>query len=147
MAKVLTDDIIPSLKAKVPGLYGQYTADGATANSYNAPYINSRLDGDGIHLGFGSSAGRTSALAIGASAMCNFTEAVALGHGSRANRAYEVSIGKPTGTDRTRYLANVTAGELPTDAVNLEQMQNAISESLGAVNTALTKLISGEGVE
>lgn len=62
---------------------------------------------------------------------------VALGAYSQSSftRVGEVSVGGYTGTistvPKTRFLANVTAGELPTDAVNLQQMQDYVAEHAG----------------
>lgn len=69
---------------------------------------------------------------------------VAIGEYSRTSRAYEVSIGG----DRypTRYLANVTAGELDTDAVNLKQMKDYVTEVVGTSVDTLNTIIDGEGV-
>lgn len=69
----------------------------------------------------------------GARAVNSYT--VALGSGSLTSRSKEVSIGGATWSGQqtpfTRFLANVTAGELPTDAVNLQQMQDYVAENAG----------------
>lgn len=75
------------------------------------------------------------AVAIGASSLAGGMNSVALGAYSYTLRDNTVSIG--TGGNPgdnpyvTRYLANVTAGELPTDAVNLQQMQDYVAEHAG----------------
>lgn len=72
-------------------------------------------------------------MAIGNSATAQFQYSVALGALALTSRASEVSIGNggTVGTTATRYLANVRAGELPTDAVNLQQMQDYVAENAG----------------
>lgn len=58
---------------------------------------------------------------------CHYS--VAIGAKSLASRTSEVSIGSGGSSEiaPTRYLANVTAGELDTDAVNLKQLNDAIA--------------------
>lgn len=74
----------------------------------------------------------TSAVALGQGATASQFESVALGYRSITARAEEVSIGSglTTASPTTRYLANVTAGERDTDAVNLKQMTDAIQEAM-----------------
>lgn len=86
---------------------------------------------------------------IGYNSSAPKTYSVALGAFAYTTRSNEVSIGGQhkyaTPIPTTRYLANVTAGELPTDAVNLQQMQDAITAAVGNIDTALETLISGTG--
>lgn len=66
---------------------------------------------------------------------------VALGYAALNSRSSEVSIGNASATDsaqQTRYLANLRAGELPTDAVNLAQMQEYVAEHGGGGESQLT---------
>lgn len=65
--------------------------------------------------------------------------AVALGAGSIVDRDYTVSIGggiynNGVTTPFTRTISGVTAGTLDTDAVNVKQMQDYVSEHSGSVN-------------
>lgn len=61
--------------------------------------------------------------AIGADTSVEQPESVALGHSSVSTRSYEVSIGSGAINNPTRFLANVRAGELDTDAVNVAQLK------------------------
>lgn len=79
-----------------------------------------------------ASAGSTTALGTGAEA--THEQSVALGSSAKTGRAYEVSVGDPSRTlesNRYRYLANVKAGELPNDAVNLKQVQDMLADAGG----------------
>lgn len=173
-------------------LLSEYTATVGDNDTYNASYVNSRLDSNFIHFGanyttsssspysgisighdnspsysnqiligfdvkptgknplicignhsrcsrYGVGVGHYSStnehgVALGDETTAVYSESVALGHYATTGRAGEVSIGAPSQTvvDRqTRYLANVRAGELPTDAVNLKQMQDYVAENVG----------------
>lgn len=83
----------------------------------NSTYVGRNLNG--IAVGYNAKVGT------------GFVGSAALGSWSAAGRSYEVSIGNPTQSTPTRFLANVTAGELPTDAVNLQQMQDYVAEHGG----------------
>lgn len=112
--------------------------------------------------------------AIGDYSYCYAINSMALGGGSVSLRDNEVSVGgfpdrpasKPTwlGSNykevwlpdkiknsypATRFLANVTAGELPTDAVNLQQMQDYVAEhgGGGGVSTILYDEYTDEPAE
>lgn len=56
---------------------------------------------------------------------------VALGYGATTARTAEVSIGGGTSGPTTRYIANVTAGELDTDAVNVAQLNDGLATKVG----------------
>lgn len=64
--------------------------------------------------------------AIGPETSVEQPESVALGHSSVSTRSYEVSIGSGAVNHPTRFLANVRAGELDTDAVNVAQLNAAV---------------------
>lgn len=70
--------------------------------------------------------------AVGQDATALAPGSVALGYGSVAHRANSVSVGNAA-TGLNRQITNVAAGSQPHDAVNLQQLQNAIQ---GAGNTA-----------
>lgn len=76
---------------------------------------------------FGNSAKTTATetVALGGSAKANHQRSVALGKNSETSRTYEVSIGTST---MTRYIANVKAGELDTDAVNVKQLNDVVGD-------------------
>lgn len=108
-------------------LLTEYTASPAADDVYSAGYVNSRLDTVAtlpLHLGR-NSLGASYSIAIGAESKALESQSVALGYAARVTREKEVSIGYGS---TTRYLANVTAGELPTDAVNLQQMEDYVAE-------------------
>lgn len=125
-----------------------YSDSPAEGDVYGATYVNSRLDsawvvlgrnatratnGSGVVIGGLSEATSTGAIALGYGARANYTNGVAIGEYSRCGRATEVAFGRGSGTPgpKTRFLANVTAGTLPTDAVNLQQMQDYVAEHGG----------------
>lgn len=106
-------------------------------NSYNVAIGNgTQASGEAVAVGANAKAG-THSVAIGENAQSTtqVNYSVALGHSTANTRNGEVSIGGYTGTStnipKTRYLANVTAGELDTDAVNLKQMQDYVAEHAG----------------
>lgn len=107
-------------------LLGIYTADPAATDAYNASYINSRLNATKVVLGSGASANNTSnAIGYGASTGTN-TYATAVGMGTRTTRNYEFSVGGGSSVS-TCYVSNVRAGELPTDAVNVGQLDDKMT--------------------
>lgn len=65
---------------------------------------------------------------------------VAVGFGSTTSRIDEFSIGAGSADPRTiyttRYLANVKAGSLDTDAVNVEQLNGRVKTNAGAPTTS-----------
>ncbi|MDF0503838.1 ESPR-type extended signal peptide-containing protein, partial [Burkholderia cenocepacia] len=81
--------------------------------------------------GRGAVAAGASSIAIGTTASTSADNAVALGTGTVANRANTVSVGAAVpnadGRTFTRQIVNVAAGTQDTDAVNLGQMNAAIS--------------------
>jgi autotransporter adhesin len=66
----------------------------------------------------------TSTVAVGGGAQATAANSVALGEGSIADQANTVSVGTQ---DNQRRITNVAAGQAPTDAVNLGQMQAGLS--------------------
>lgn len=61
------------------------------------------------------------AMAIGHYAECRHLRSAAVGSGSLTTREHELSVGK---AGEERFVANVKAGVLPTDAVNVGQLKN-----------------------
>jgi len=103
----------------------------------------------GVVVGFNAQGGgnQTRSVAIGANAAASNQQGdnyrkmvVVLGAGSRVTRENEVSIGYgeaetiPSWAVATRFIANVTAGELDTDAVNVKQLNDAIAALQAQIN-------------
>ena len=64
------------------------------------------------------------------------SRSVAIGFGSQTTRSYEFSVGS---LGMTRVIANVTAGTLATDAVNVGQLQTEVNNAVtSAVSQAKT---------
>lgn len=107
-----------------------------------------------IAIGGSTKATETGATAIGGSATNTYATAIrgtasnrystALGYKATTTRDYELSLGNST--DITCYIANVTAGEKDTDAVNVKQMRDYVTEQLGDIEALLKQLDTGEGV-
>ena len=76
--------------------------------------------GDGTP-GSAGAAGGDGAIAIGSGSSAAGNDSVAIGSGSIADRDREVSVGAP---GAERVIGNVAAGTRPTDAVNLQQMDD-----------------------
>lgn len=80
-------------------------------------------------VGVESTSSGTNSVAVGYASEVKHTASVALGYNSTTTRQGEVSIGgKGLQIGRaTRYLANVTDGELDTDAATVGQLNSAIA--------------------
>jgi|SRR5215472_9409524 len=85
----------------------------------------------GLSCGVGAVAGGKRSVALGQGATANADRAVALGDGSQALRPNTVSVGS-IGNDR--QITNVAAGVLPTDAVNVSQLQTVAGQFMGVAN-------------
>ncbi|MBR7989776.1 YadA-like family protein [Burkholderia cenocepacia] len=113
-------------QASTSGTYGTaigYQAKGAT----NAVGVGVLADASGnasVALGNRASGAGTSAVAIGSGATAGNANAVALGAGSVTNRDNSVSVGSAA---QQRQITNLAAGTQNTDAVNLGQMNTALS--------------------
>lgn len=98
-----------------------------------------------IAIGAGSRVFTTYGITLGVSAIVHYEDShsVALGSGSITSRPNEVAIGSAsTGTTSapaTRFLANVTPGELDTDAVNVSQLNAALAR-IEALETEVAAL-------
>lgn len=103
----------------------------AGASGSNAIAIGNSLSAGGraaISMGTNSSAAGERAVVLGGWAHATKRDSVAVGSLSTTSRNNEVSIGDPSNADvPTRFLANVKAGELDTDAVNLKQLNDAVA--------------------
>ncbi|VWB78341.1 YadA domain-containing protein [Burkholderia seminalis] len=96
------------------------TGADATAIGSNAVAIGDRS----AALGVGAIAQGSGSIAVGSGADATGANAVALGAGSVADRNDSVSIGNAA-TGMTRTLTNVSAGTAPTDAVNVQQLNDS----------------------
>lgn len=116
-------------------LLSAYTATVGDNDVYNAAYVNSRLNNININIGSQTQTAGYANVAIGYLAKATNIQSAAFGSGSVTSREAEISFGNPNEvitSRRQRYLANVKAGELPTDAVNLQQMQDYVAEHAGS---------------
>ncbi|WP_080434919.1 YadA family autotransporter adhesin [Burkholderia ubonensis] len=82
--------------------------------------------------GTAAAASGTEAVAVGSNATASANNAVALGPGTVAERDNTVSFGN-VAKGLTRTLTNVSAGVAPTDAVNVQQL----NDSLGSVRNQI----------
>ncbi|WP_321859767.1 ESPR-type extended signal peptide-containing protein [Burkholderia cenocepacia] len=93
---------------------------------------------NGTAIGQGAVASGGNGTAIGQNANASGNNSVALGAGSVADRDNAVSVGS---AGNERQITNVAAGTAPTDAVNLQQMNNAIGstrqDAMGGVAAAM----------
>ncbi|WP_232456654.1 YadA family autotransporter adhesin [Burkholderia ubonensis] len=83
-------------------------------------------------IGSGAHVSGTGSVTIGSNATAPASNAVALGPGTVAERDNTVSFGNAA-TGLTRTLTNVSAGVAPTDAVNVQQL----NDSLGSVRNQI----------
>ncbi|TDA48855.1 YadA family autotransporter adhesin, partial [Burkholderia pyrrocinia] len=94
--------------------------------------------GNGTAIGAGSNASGENGTAIGQGSHASGNNAVALGAGSVADRDNAVSVGS---AGNERQITNVAAGTAPTDAVNVQQMQNSVrsarQDAMGGVAAAM----------
>lgn len=111
--------------------YGIAIGKSAGASGSNAIAIGNSLSAGGraaISMGTNSSGAGERAVALGGWAHATKRDSVAVGSLSTTSRNNEVSIGNPSNANvPTRFLANVKAGELDTDAVNLKQLNDAVA--------------------
>ncbi|VWB96364.1 ESPR-type extended signal peptide-containing protein [Burkholderia metallica] len=101
--------------------------NGAAGSVVNATAIGSNAQATGTNatvLGQSSSASGLSAVGIGFRANAQADNSVALGVDSVANRNNTVSVGSAT---QQRQVVNVAAGTQATDAVNVSQLQPAVT--------------------
>lgn len=93
---------------------------------------------NGTAIGQGAVASGGNGTAIGQNANASGSNSVALGAGSVADRDNAVSVGA---AGAERQITNVAAGTAPTDAVNVQQMNNTVSsarqDAMGGVAAAM----------
>ncbi|WP_428840302.1 YadA family autotransporter adhesin [Burkholderia territorii] len=114
-------------------------APSATAGGSTAIGQGSVASGENsTSLGQGSNASGSGSTAIGQNANAAGNNSVALGAGSTADRDNAVSVGS---AGAERQITNVAAGTAPTDAVNVQQMNNAAhsarQDAMGGVAAAM----------
>lgn len=153
---------IPSSSSGIAIGYNAWaTSEGISIGKFTNPTSNNYM-GESVQIGYNSSAnpgnyvdscvaiGKTStAIGAGSVALGVATKAtvgsygVALGAYAVTSRPSEVSFGATApvhpGAPSTRYLANVTAGELDTDAVNMSQLNAALAR-ITALETEVASL-------
>ncbi|AIL32507.1 YadA family autotransporter adhesin [Basilea psittacipulmonis] len=93
-------------------------------------------------LGDQSTANANKATAVGAGASATHENSVALGSDSTTKQDNSVSVGSnANGQETTRTITNVTAGENDTDAVNVSQLKEYVSNNgAAAVAPQLTNI-------
>ncbi|WP_105131991.1 ESPR-type extended signal peptide-containing protein [Burkholderia sp. BE12] len=120
---------------------GTAIGQGSLASGNNGTAIGhgSNASGDGsTALGQGSNSSGSGSTAVGQNANASGSNSVALGAGSTADRDNAVSVGS---AGAERQITNVAAGTAPTDAVNVQQMNNtarsARQDAMGGVAAAM----------
>ena len=101
---------------------------GSTAVGYNATASGTNASA----MGFGAIASGNSATAVGAGAVSSGNGSIAIGQNSSdGGQSNVVSVGNST---TQRRITNVAAGTAPTDAVNLNQLNSAMSSTNRALS-------------
>ncbi|MFM9926887.1 adhesin [Variovorax sp. H27-G14] len=121
----------------------------AVGNGAQARYAGSVAIGAGAKaladpttaVGNNAVATGNNAVALGANTLAGGSNSVALGQGSVATRDNSVSVGNAA-TGLTRSITNVAPGVLPTDAVNLQQLQQMNAASASEARTFAAKGIA-----
>ncbi|WP_322034177.1 YadA family autotransporter adhesin, partial [Paraburkholderia sp. J76] len=102
----------------------------ATGTHATAGGANSVASGDqSTAMGAGAIASGSKSTAIGAGSSATSANSVALGAGSVADRDNTVSVGS---AGNERQVTNVAAGTAGTDAVNVNQLNDAVSNATGS---------------
>ncbi|CAB3677024.1 hypothetical protein LMG24238_02415 [Paraburkholderia sediminicola] len=106
--------------ATVTGNYGTAVGSNASASGENS-----------VAMGSGAAVTGTNSVAVGSGSQATANNAVALGQGSVADRDNSVSVGSASGE---RQITNVAAGSANTDAVNVGQLTNSVSQGVQQAN-------------
>ncbi|UVE56426.1 YadA-like family protein [Burkholderia sp. EMB26] len=109
------------------GSYATAFGNSARANGDNSTALGfqaSSAGGAAVAVGNGANASGSHGVALGVNAVASHTDSVALGAMSATDRNNSVSVGSST---LRRQITNVAAGTQNTDAVNLGQMNTALS--------------------
>ena len=114
---------------------------GADASGKNSSAIGNGSVASGENssaIGQGAVASGNNSSAVGQGAKAEHNNSVALGTGSVTDRDNSVSVGS---AGAERQITNVAAGTAPTDAVNVQQMNNAVhsarQDAMGGVAAAM----------
>jgi len=94
-------------------------------NSFATPG-GSATGNDSLAIGSGASATGNGSAAVGQGASASGSNSMALGNGSVADRDNEVAVGS---SGNERIVSSVAAGTRPTDAVNLQQLDDRFQEA------------------
>ncbi|EDZ99299.1 YadA domain protein, partial [Burkholderia sp. H160] len=115
------------------------TGANASGNGSTAIGSNASASGDGgTALGAGSNAGGTNSTALGQNSVASGANSTAIGQGSNASGNNSVALGAGSIADRDnsvsvgsvgaeRQITNVAAGTAPTDAVNVQQLNDGLN--------------------
>ncbi|WP_215843288.1 ESPR-type extended signal peptide-containing protein [Acidithiobacillus montserratensis] len=130
-----TNSSVAGQDAQAEGTDSTANGNGATAYGAGSTAVGNdavALGPDAVANGYSTTAvgDHAQALApnstaVGQDAQANAEGSVALGYGSVANRANSVSVGNAA-TGLTRQITNVAPGTQGTDAVNLNQLNDAL---------------------
>src|SRR5260363_135209 len=115
--------IASGLNSKADGQNARATGDNSTAIGQNALTSGK----DSTALGQNASATGPGSLALGQNAKAPAANAVVLGKDSVADRDNTISVGAE---GRERAIANVAPGEKGTDAVNVNQLNQGLGDTL-----------------
>lgn len=110
----------------------QNGASGMVQVSQTASVTQPKITGDNaLAIGSGAAAEGNNSVAVGNQSQAKANNSVALGAGSIADRDNSVSVGSE---GQERQLTNVAAGTHATDAVNVGQLNQALTGMAGSVN-------------
>ena len=130
----VTNQQVASLNAAVRNI-STSGSTGVAINSTNG--IATATGVQSIAVGAGAVASGANSTAIGDSSNAKANNSIALGANSVTDRNNSVSVGA-VGSER--QIVNVAAGTQATDAVNLNQLNNAMTQQSNAVNQQIGNL-------
>ncbi|AET88229.1 YadA family autotransporter adhesin [Caballeronia cordobensis] len=156
-----TDAAIASINPTVINITNNTNIDQATLNKLKFVAVNSTaadasasgsesvaLGGNSsasgansIAIGSNANASADNAMALGANTVASGSNSVALGQGSVASDPNTVSVGNAS-TGMTRTISNVAPGVNGTDAVNVNQMNSAVSQGVHDSNRYTDRAVS-----
>lgn len=104
---------------------------GATAGTNAGAGTPTASATESIAAGKGALAGADYSVSLGSASVSNHERSVALGASSKTGRTDEVSVGSGSATaPQTRYLSNVRAGTLDSDAVTVQQLNAVVASAV-----------------
>jgi autotransporter adhesin len=118
---------------------GGNVAPGATGSNSSAGGSGAVASGSGsTAIGNNSQASGTGSTSLGTGATSTGNSSAAIGAGSNdGGRSNVVAVGSSTST---RQVINVAAGTAPNDAVNVQQLSNALSQANGYTDSQIAGL-------